>query len=938
MEVSGDGSGQTTPLGTIVWELEHELISQAPSEPSKEARQAIETVYRDFDQRYWQRPDYALWRTSIFPHYVHNRPWLAGPEPRFHQANLSPIKTYGYHCAESSDPAVLWSAVSIIPLINDRVSRYNSLGGELLDDPQVDKVLERLHGRLLYEPSPASYWRASCGVSKLHFLIWYQNRNRLRGRLLSPENCQIVVGHIKDSIRLIDPMWAPGAKINVDIVRDERRGRYRLLPTHDRHEVARLIVAMSTTQQIIETALHKACVLSEPLLQEAVAFSRTAWLLARSRRIHEYAFQRDRDFDLDSDQSREKRRRAVLSEVKCHFAYARALRNAAEYTEAAKQLYLVFRLLPDEFVADPEVKKTLEAKSSVFSKMGEVGLEIDRRFYLSRKTSQYKTRIKYSEKQATIQWTSLKAGKFRLNGVFKTRNTGYPLRLEKECDELPEWQVIAQEAPRNGVPAPLYYRVVKRALADAGLAADADTLAAAFQVFRRYGDIRSAAKIFSRAVYSDDFDLTATMVLDLVHSAGRCTQLDPFGMRLDRIGYWHQLIRDAVAKLLNLDPEGTFSADDMHWIHETILNRLHVPYRSLTHESARRLYDKAVGDHSDQELREFYDHEYNLLKRFAGAASTDAIGSFCAGHRNSSLGAPVAISLVLFGDFASLIGTNGNGDNLSRTVSVKNLEAELVDFWSSAPFWFQFPALDPSQQIIWPKALRIIAESIVSLAEDLDSAASVILLSIDTKLSQVPWQHYLSVNGYNDRLIAIVPNFSATIRDPKNAPDRAGLKTFLSDENSPEIIATRRSVQETTRGLNLSQTSVSIIVGHGVAGTPGVLPSVSLSEVQSIAELEDWAEVLGSDISVLHSCHTGGTVPVVMEELGGIVGLALNLGARSVLAPVSEVFPETAATLQKEMFTQHRGSEIGFAYLQAIERVPQCVLYTMFGDPYFTIT
>ena len=165
-------------------------------------------------------------------------------------------------------------------------------------------------------------------------------------------------------------------------------------------------------------------------------------------------------------------------------------------------------------------------------------------------------------------------------------------------------------------------------------------------------------------------------------------------------------------------------------------------------------------------------------------------------------------------------------------------------------------------------------------------------------------------------------------------------RLVLSTEDAAEIREVAGVVQQTLGGPGWKGESICVIVGHGARAVDGGLPSVRVGAANDdrVATLDAWMSVLASRIVILHCCHGGVPNPVVMQELGGLAGLATNLGTSTILAPVAEVHPSAAQQLQISLSADGGRHELGLQYLRAIEKVPECSLYNLYGNPYETLT
>ncbi len=675
------------------------------------------------------------------------------------------------------------------------------------------------------------------------------------------------------------------------------------------------------------------------MLYKAYQYSLTAWLTARSRRIDQIKHERQLGA-VDASRAEQNRRTAYLKELECHWNASSAARDAADYLEAGKLLYLFYRLVPGKFLNDSFVKKELERRSGTIRYLKEVGLELDPRFASDDTTPEIRGVI---NRGASRRWEAWKAGLGvppQLDPLPEDEWFGFILRLQHDQRTDPDWVTLinAPDIPGGRQTPAGYLLTIIKGLADCGFPASSESLTAVYRLALRYGYVRSAGKILTRAVQGAEFPLSSRLLMDFVHTVKRCTQLDPFGMRYERMLEWRGLIADACLKLFR--ESGTrnwLSESDRVWLHELLLNRTHVHHRGLRTENTRRLYQKASGTYELDDLREFYDLEYNFRRRTSGIANIGTISSLCAEHRNTQLGTPVAISALWLGDFVSVIGVGHDGSTVAEDVVLESFESSIEHLRADSVHWFAMTDVDTEEQIQWPKEFRSLCHSFIRVAQSCDARAKVILLSCDWFVAQFPWQNLFNTEGF-DYLVAIVPNFSVMALEHRDTTGSSNLRTILSNEKDPEIEEVAGVVTQTTAGLSWEGAGVCVVVGHGSKAIDGNLPSVRIgvSRDDKMATLDDWMSILGDRIVILHCCHSGIPKPVVMQELGGLSGLAMSLGTKTIVAPVAEVHPAAAKQLQVCLFADKGGHALGLQYLQAIKNEPECSLYNLYGNPYET--
>lgn len=925
---------RSTPIGAIVRNLEWSFPLYLPPE---ERDSAIQQVYERFDHVLQDREDYKVWRTAVTPHFARNKTFLGGVQTQL-SAGWTDWSVLASNAAEASpDPVVIWSLIAIAPYIFQAELEQHETPGTAA----VFRLADQLHVRLRHL-TPLPSCPASCGIAAFHFLIRREHLFHKRRRVFDLAACAELFREVREWLAQTDRTWAPGRKLNLRDVEVEGK-RCRLRPGYPAHEFSLLAQTFGALRTMVSTQVHSLDPVSEQMLTDAYKFSRSAWLTARSRRIDEMQYQAARGA---TERGRAKVQRAFLVEFQCHLNLCSAARDAGEYLESAKQLYLLFRLIPDEFRELEEVKKQLAGRSLIFRYLKEVGLELDPRFATNKTTlhiqqliaqrHERRARLR-SQKDDDVAGTPAEVASSTRRPALKAvrQETGFALRVRRDQAWLPEWKDLLDEIQPLPNETPIgYLLTVTRDLADDGRTASPKTLIAAFRMALRYGYVRSAGKILSRAIRESAFDLTPVLLLDFVHAVRRCSQLDPFGLRQDRWEEWRQLIKDGCQALFDRFGEKWMPAHNRLWIHETLINRTHVHHKSLKPENARRLYEKWTGFYNIDELREFYDLDYDFHGHAHGVATRDAIVSRFKECSLSALGSPVGVSLMLIGNALSVVGI-GHDD---RVVSADCVEPGLSDDVDSlareSEFWFKMQETDATRHITWPASLQRIAHKIVAVVEDCDPSARVILISMDTLLAQLPWQHLINrMESLTKRLVSIIPSFTAFTLADRNTASTSDVRKILSTEPGPEITAIVEAITDSTNDPELRGSNICIVAGHGRPPAENRLPTVCIGPQEFIDTLDKWLDVAGSRVNVFHCCHSGMPRPLFMQEFGGIAGLVISLGTRSVLAPVAEVDWSTAVALQRSLFDDPR-REIGASYLAAISENPSCCLYSLYGSPY----
>lgn len=920
------------PIGAIVRELEATLHAEAVGSTALEQRDRVYALYLECDEIFARRPDYRLWRSIVPPYFAFSRPIYSAPQTHY-SVRWEDWTRCAQDCLRSKDPLIIWSMIALSPeIMLDHVQRH-----DLGPASPIWDFAARIHELLSRPLRPLNQSPASCGMAAVNFLIRYQNIYHKARRTLDAHECSRFMNQLRHWLRIVDLRFEPGGRLDTTQMEEERLGRGRLRAGHNAAEYSQLTGMLSVLRPLLSQSIDVLTPLSKRLLQDAYHFGMTAWLTARSRRIDEMQYQHRQPHP-----DYRKIRSVFLMEFKAHLNLSNAARDAGRYLDAGKHLYLLYRLIPDAFLRDSEVRRELENRSTTIRYLKEVGLELDPRSSKDENTPEIQRKIQKMQASLEAKWQRMRRSEpdESLSGRFEndaagadpslSKETGFMLRVRNDQQRLSDWhQIFSEFDPLSESPVG-FLLTLMRGLADARLPADPATLASAYRLALKYGFVRSAGKILDRAIAADDFPLEDRLLLHFVHSVKRCTQLDPFGMHHERLQEWQDLITAGYDKLHREGETAALAPKDRLWIHETVINRTMTHHRSLSAENAARLYEKAMGAYDVGQLREFYDLSFDFTKRTPGIADVETVSGHLRCFAADPLGAPVAVSIMRTPGIVSLLAVGSDGSIYSDDVNGRLLQQHIDELRVDAEYWFKFQGEGP----VWPRAFERLASTIKALARKCDASARVLLLSMDAEMAGLPWQHLLGREG-DSYLAAIVPSFSALTWNRSYAADRDS-RIIISEETGDEIKEIGAVVRGSTSDFPMGGTGISIIAGHGSPADEGDFPGVRIGNGARIATLNEWLDVVGSRMTILHCCHGGTTGSIFMREFGGVPGLAISLGAQSFIAPVSEVSVVAACTLQRAVFEEPSAS-IGSAYLQAVQRVAECTLYNIYGNPYQSV-
>lgn len=918
-------------IGAIVRDLEARLPREPYENPTPEQAKLITDIYCDFDSRFQDRPDYIAWRCAIVPQFARRRQWLAGWKTPY-SAGWTNWTEFAQAGAESSDPVIAWSTVAIAPELIDAAIKK----GKSFDVTSVLSIFRRLYQRLLFELDPLTQCPASCGMAAVIFLMRFQSLRRAANEHVSIADVKECLDQIVHWIAYVDSAWELGQKINTVKLEDETDGRERLRASYGIREFDLLTKTLCAVPPFVWKNLLVLDQHSVELRRNACGFAYTAWRTARSRRIWETKYQIQKGI-FNSQESKRKRLNAVLREIECVRHLSTALRDAEKYFDAAKVMYLLLRLIPDEFVSDASVQEKIKQRWVYFLHMKEAGLEVDSRFDAEEKhAAEQELREIRSEED-----------------VVPANKQGFYLVLERDQRVFPEWSTVLNGMPAEPAEGPkAYIRRIMRSLADSNQLASPDLLSAGYALAHRYGYVRSAGNMLNRAVRDDAFEFTKRHILDFVHDVRRCMSLDPFGMHYPTAMEWQLLTVAACAKLFRKATlrGDWFTPTEKLWVHETLIGRTHTHHRSLGHANRLRLLKKAVGGihYDNAELREFYDLEYNFFAKPLGVATSETIARFCYGHEQSQLGAPVFVSLLCMNDILSLVAVNKDGSVEGSEIKIVGLAEDLREIATQAEFWFKASAIPFDEQIGWPQTFKNIGRAVLDLVSKSDGAARVIVLSVEPHLAHLPWQQLIGtcVSDRFERkmsadrsatryLVALVPNASAvTVKQIEMSAPHQGAKIIVSTDADEAISQVSEAIESTKASANDPRNSVCIVLCHGQQRNGSSLPAINLGNGVRRETIDDWIEILQSKHVFLHCCHSGDTKPVFMQELGGLPGIALALSSSVLIAPAAEVSGHAAVVLQNNLFMQPGSLSLGEKYIKAVSDDQGVCLYNFFGNPY----
>jgi hypothetical protein len=224
-----------------------------------------------------------------------------------------------------------------------------------------------------------------------------------------------------------------------------------------------------------------------------------------------------------------------------------------------------------------------------------------------------------------------------------------------------------------------------------------------------------------------------------------------------------------------------------------------------------------------------------------------------------------------------------------------------------------------------------LAKTALELGRSLENNLDTIFIAGEPWLLKLPLQHLFCLNSGMDVLICLTPNFSSLpYRGVQNGTSNI-TEVYSRERDSEMQNLVDRLSELTSRYRSEIGVSFTTIVGHGTRAVDSGLPSVLIAEDHSISSADEWIDVLRGEVIIIHSCHLASSEPVVLHDLGGVVGLAYSFGCQSFLAPVAEVHSNAAEHLHRHVLSN--SENIGDAYMKAIQEEGGVSVYALYGDP-----
>jgi hypothetical protein len=650
------------------------------------------------------------------------------------------------------------------------------------------------------------------------------------------------------------------------------------------------------------------------LLKRAALFAFSSWRFTRSLRIGEEQFQR-KNPAFDHRYSVTSLRRQELVALR---RLGQALRDAGYYLDASFAAWLLLALLPDELMDDPGFR---QIGDDLAGTLRGAGLAVPSRFVLSKKE-----RNDRANKHPDI--SIARDGEVRVTDLSDTADKegaeehSDPLRrrleLEKKTDV--RWQEINRlETDQSNDPFGTLARVVKRRKE---LTEDVKALRAAFGLCLRYSRLKESAQV------ATCLQLNENELLDLAHSVKRALQLNLLAVDPGRHIEWREVLRASWTQLPN---RAAMNEDAVLALHEVLLGRYPSIVRDAGSDIARSLALKLYNQLDDEDLRELIDVGARAFRRGLSTVTIETLQRSLKAIEDGPLGAPICVSVARLSDDSVSMIAIAPGEYEKVDIALPGIGEAPASVRSTYVHWLRH---DPDRilkvRVPWHSSLEKLGEAIVHLTSRRHPSRRWVALALEPDLASLPWASLLDA-GARKLIVTLMPSLSWFARaiDPARHKEDAttrGVSIIISRDEDLSLVASR--IQRDTGLLRELIGSCGVVLGHGrMTDKGGILVAAENGEVT----VDRWLNLAGRRVLIVHSCHSGRVSQSFPSDLGGVPGLALSLGCRLFLAPVTEVPPGAAVALHDELVRQDGAPEIGLRYLAAIQNYPAASLYNMYG-------
>lgn len=477
-----------TPIGAVVREIEKKLWNVgafkelAATDPETLAQ--IDLIYSEYDTLFQSRSDYLLWRAFVKPHFSHRRPWTHDIQGAQAMISGKSLKSIVFGGVEDGDPIQVWSIAALMPSI------FASLRSQedIVSKSELSQIANRLLGRIKYEIFPIVNSEASCGATLAALLINMAGYDRASVGRITTSGLFAFCEDIERALHLIDPLWTPGERLNLFNLGRQQNGPNRLSPGNNAHQYTELVQSLINFRKIVERNVNEISPATDQILKKAFGFSKSAWIMARARRLSEIENQEKllRRGKLRRHRAAKARRRLYNLELSALLEASGAARDAGEYLESSKLAYLLLRTVPEEYAGAEWMKKVLSKYSGLFRYIGEAGLVKDARFSTDHREEEFLAVNRLRWEQRKNEWERRRSAALAsveiITPLAEEDARPFMRRVANDQKANPDWRCLFEEIDASNQSPFGYLLTIEKCLGDAGFDASSQALRSAFRV------------------------------------------------------------------------------------------------------------------------------------------------------------------------------------------------------------------------------------------------------------------------------------------------------------------------------------------------------------------------------------------------------------------------------------------------------------------------
>jgi hypothetical protein len=625
-----------------------------------------------------------------------------------------------------------------------------------------------------------------------------------------------------------------------------------------------------------------------------------------------------------------------LSEGRALYSAANAALNAGNPLLSAGLAHLLLRAAPEELRDHPFFREKADATASLIR---QAAYEVDERFPLACGEPAGKQLIR-QRRTAIHPWQLWIEHDIRTSWRWRVILRAYP-----------KWSVVFPQLYDGETPSSDPTQYDSKFLLGSIVFGSAlpsfpapEVLPPTFELCLRYGFLSWAGRLLVRMHASSD-DL-----INFAHAVKRSLQIMPYGWDLEEQDKRRRLLRDAWLRW-KVDRKRRRM---LQWkalgMHEVLLGRALSILRHSGSGDTQLLIEKLSGLTSAATVRRTFRTRRRVDQRGLGTVDKRSFDRFLDDVRQrSSLGQPVCVSIASTGDDEwSILAAGGSGRWSHRFQRLPRLGATAAKLRRSAHRWFQQDDRNTTCPIPWGREYLALADVVAEISREVMPKSRWLMLAVEPELAGLPWQNLLPVAWPEPMIVSVVPSFSWAARAyDRFAIHPPGPKLVLAADD--ELVASdaswadkrsfldlKRLIERNEAAMRRRIPSIAIALGHGrwdpaaktalvaVNGKP--IPCASRTE-------ENWLDLGRYRVLVTHSCHAGAVRAHYLGDMGGLPGITLGMKCRLHCAPVTEVPPDVAFTLQHHLIEDTILSTFAERYLAAIRRDRRVSLYNIYGFP-----